>query len=245
MSEFNRENYDVQENAVYDANIPTLLNTDPASASNTFNPLVQRLVTNIHAVKNISDTIKIQLEALTGLEIDGLAEMFAGLPQASEFAAGTTFLVKADETQSGQASLWRVEAGSWVSIGVLGDVIGTVSGGGSGSKWFAHTTAAAQTAAQLAEFMAGGDFIVNTHTANATLAGAIRVPGTILERTGAGAANTDFTARGSIRGAQGAQGTPGAPGSNGAQGATGPAGPAGAAPTSAAIRSAILELGTI
>lgn len=42
-------NYIVPENPEYDPLIRQLQDTDPASASNTFNPVIQRLVTNIHA----------------------------------------------------------------------------------------------------------------------------------------------------------------------------------------------------
>lgn len=50
-------NYEVPENPTYDANIRKLEDTDPASASTIFNPLIQQLVTNTHAVKKAVDDL--------------------------------------------------------------------------------------------------------------------------------------------------------------------------------------------
>ena len=44
-------NYPIPDKPVYDPNIPSLADEDPASATQTFNPLIQRLINNIHAVR--------------------------------------------------------------------------------------------------------------------------------------------------------------------------------------------------
>lgn len=50
--------YPVSNNPTYNAEIRALQDNDPASASATFNPLVERLIENTHAVKLESDNIK-------------------------------------------------------------------------------------------------------------------------------------------------------------------------------------------
>ncbi len=50
-------NYEVPENPTYNANIRKLEDTDPASASTIFNPLIQQIVTNTHAVKKSVDSL--------------------------------------------------------------------------------------------------------------------------------------------------------------------------------------------
>ena len=44
-------NYPIPDNPVYDPNIPSLADDDLASATQTFNPLIQRLINNTHAIK--------------------------------------------------------------------------------------------------------------------------------------------------------------------------------------------------
>lgn len=48
-------NYPVPEKPVYDPEIRALQDSDPASASTVFNPLFERLITNIHALKLLAD----------------------------------------------------------------------------------------------------------------------------------------------------------------------------------------------
>jgi len=47
--------YSIPENPVYHPEIRALQDSDEACASTVFNPLIQRLVSNIHAVKKIAD----------------------------------------------------------------------------------------------------------------------------------------------------------------------------------------------
>lgn len=46
-----RPDYVIPENPVYNAQIPALLDSDPARAETVFNPLFLRIITNVHAVK--------------------------------------------------------------------------------------------------------------------------------------------------------------------------------------------------
>ena len=48
-------NYSIPEYPVYDEEIRKLEDEDPASSSLTFNPLVQKLINNTHAVKKLLD----------------------------------------------------------------------------------------------------------------------------------------------------------------------------------------------
>lgn len=64
-------NYPIPANPVYDPEIRALQDSDPASASSVFNPLFERLITNIHALKlladgkaELSEDGKVQLEQL-------------------------------------------------------------------------------------------------------------------------------------------------------------------------------------
>lgn len=51
--------YEIDPNAEYDPSIRKLQDSDPASASGTFNPLVQRLVDNTDAVhRKVVDTVE-------------------------------------------------------------------------------------------------------------------------------------------------------------------------------------------
>jgi hypothetical protein len=105
-------NYEIPENPVYDENIRKLENTDPADADGIFNPLFQKLVGNIHAVKQGSAA----LDPVTGLipveemPIEGLNEGLAFVPLAQDgagaraialpkggakaFGAGSTGMIK-------------------------------------------------------------------------------------------------------------------------------------------------------
>lgn len=48
-------NYPIPDAPVYDPNIRALQDSDPASASSVFNPLLTQLISNIHAVKLLAD----------------------------------------------------------------------------------------------------------------------------------------------------------------------------------------------
>lgn len=51
-------NYTIPTNPIYNATIRKLEDSDPASASTIFNPLIQQLIENTHAVKKSVDELK-------------------------------------------------------------------------------------------------------------------------------------------------------------------------------------------
>lgn len=115
-----RPNYVIPDNPVYDPEIPALLDEDPASASQVFNPLFQRLINNTHAVQLLFAVLRSQLMAITGYDISGAVGAFYELPPAGGFPVGTLFLVHADETREGRTTVYRVGEGSeWVFVAVL------------------------------------------------------------------------------------------------------------------------------
>jgi len=98
---------------VYDPNIPQLLDSDPASASNVFNPLFLRLITNIHA-------LRVVINALTGYDLSGAVGTFAQLPPGAGLPAGTLILVWADENHGGQTTVYQLNAtGQWEFLEVF------------------------------------------------------------------------------------------------------------------------------
>lgn len=58
-------NYDIPTNPTYNATIRKLEDTDPASASTIFNPLIQQLIENTHAVKKSVDELKMFVLAIS------------------------------------------------------------------------------------------------------------------------------------------------------------------------------------
>ncbi len=58
-------NYDFPTNPTYSTAIRKLEDTDPASATSIFNPLIQQLITNTHAVKKSVDGLKMFALAIT------------------------------------------------------------------------------------------------------------------------------------------------------------------------------------
>jgi len=65
------DNYPIPANPVYNEEIRALQNTDPASATDTFNPLIARLIENTAAVKKQAST---KQDAFTG---EGRADQYA------------------------------------------------------------------------------------------------------------------------------------------------------------------------
>lgn len=58
-------NYTIPTNPVYNATIRKLEDSDPASASTIFNPLIQQLIENTHAVKKSVDELKMFVLAIS------------------------------------------------------------------------------------------------------------------------------------------------------------------------------------
>lgn len=61
--------YPIPENPVFNMDIRALLDSDPASASGTFNPLIERLIENLCALKLLLDS-KVGVEAMQGTLTD-------------------------------------------------------------------------------------------------------------------------------------------------------------------------------
>ena len=78
-------NYDVPTNPTYNANIRKLEDTDPASASTIFNPLIQQLITNTHAVKKSVDELKMFVLAIS------FSPSMKGMPFTVTGAGMTTY----------------------------------------------------------------------------------------------------------------------------------------------------------
>ena len=53
-----RENYPISESPVYTEEVPQLLDDDPASATNTFNPLFLIILNNIKASHRLAEATK-------------------------------------------------------------------------------------------------------------------------------------------------------------------------------------------
>ena len=62
-------NYPIPENPVFNMDIRALQDSDPASASGTFNPLIERLIENLCALKLLLDG-KVSAEAMQGAMTD-------------------------------------------------------------------------------------------------------------------------------------------------------------------------------
>jgi len=101
-------NYDMPDDLRYTTAIPSLQDTDPASASEIFNPWIMPMLVNIHALKLLSN-------ALTGVDVFGVVPTFSDLPPAIGMPVGTIFLILADETRPGSPSaLYEAIGGAWV-----------------------------------------------------------------------------------------------------------------------------------
>ena len=57
--------YDIPTNPTYDTSIRKLEDSDPASATSIFNPLIQQLINNTHAVKQSVDNLQMFVLAIT------------------------------------------------------------------------------------------------------------------------------------------------------------------------------------
>ena len=61
-----RPNYAIPDSPAYNPAIPSLLDQDPASATQTFNPLFLRIIENAHAVKLAADRLREQVGEMQG-----------------------------------------------------------------------------------------------------------------------------------------------------------------------------------
>ena len=116
-----RPNYAIPDNPVYNPAIPSLLNEDKASATQTFNPLFSRLIENAHAVKLAADVLQFQVGVLTGHDVTRSVDTHADLPAAAGLKPGTLFVVRSDETRGGKPAIYELNAaGQWVFVGDMG-----------------------------------------------------------------------------------------------------------------------------
>ena len=115
-----RPNYSIPENPRYNPVIPSLLDQDPASATNTFNPLFLRLIENAHAIKLAAETLQLQVSVLTGGHVARAVGTHANLPNGFDFLPGTRIAVRADETHGGLSTLYELNTeGQWIFIGEM------------------------------------------------------------------------------------------------------------------------------
>ena len=115
-----RANYAIPINPVYNPEIPSLIDKDPASATLTFNPLFLRLIENAHALKLTADTLNFQVSMLTGYDIARTVNTHADLPSAAGLQVGTLVAVRSDETRGGISAIFELNAaGQWVFAGEM------------------------------------------------------------------------------------------------------------------------------
>lgn len=118
------ERYQIPASPEYSEDIRRLQDTDPASASQVFNPLIQRLVENIAAVKRQTDSGAGEKGQPGGIAtLDGSGKVPAEqLPSLAPFAAGPS--APADRTKlwidttanTGGLKYWNGSA--WVPVPV-------------------------------------------------------------------------------------------------------------------------------
>lgn len=78
-------NYDIPTNPTYNTAIRKLEDTDPASATSIFNPLIQQLINNTHAVKKSVDELKMFVLAIS------FSPSMKGMPFTVTGAGMTTY----------------------------------------------------------------------------------------------------------------------------------------------------------
>lgn len=103
--------YPISANPVYTTNIRALQDTDPARASDIFNPLFMKILDNIHAIKLAADT-------LAGVTLSGIVEKYSALPPADGLVNGVMYLVQKDETRldskgNPKSTIYKVVDGVW------------------------------------------------------------------------------------------------------------------------------------
>lgn len=102
-------NYPIPENPVFNMNIRALQDSDPASASTIFNPLIERLIENLCALKLLLDS-KVGAEAMQGAlnsinnSLNGINTALAGKAAANHghnavTAQAAGFMAAADKTK--------------------------------------------------------------------------------------------------------------------------------------------------
>ena len=94
---------------VFTKDIPSLQNTDPASATDIFNPWITPIIDNISTTKLLTD-------ALTGISVSGVVPTRAALPSAPSLPNDTMFLVQQDETRQNATTIYKTASGAWVFV---------------------------------------------------------------------------------------------------------------------------------
>ena len=123
--------YPIPENPVFNMDIRALLDSDPASASGTFNPLIERLIENLCALKLLLDG-KVGAEAMQGAMTDindalsGINTALAGKAAANHghnaaMAQAAGFMAAADKAKlDGIAAKATANAASTTTPKALG-----------------------------------------------------------------------------------------------------------------------------
>lgn len=156
--------YTIPEVAIYDPEIKKLKTTDPADADETFNPLVQRLVDNIHAVKQQADELNSRVgtvdeAAKEAKEAAGAAQETADTALAGANAAGSA-------AESAERTAQTALEAAGTAYNAAGEAKGTAEDALSvayGAKTAADNAA---TAASNAQTMAEGALEQLTKLAN-------------------------------------------------------------------------------
>ena len=166
------KNYTIPDNPEYDPNIRELQDSDPASASGIFNPLLQKIISNIHF-------LKLRQDKKADIGTDGKIPL-AQLPVDSELS----------ETSQNPVQNKVVQA----ALKVLNDTITTINSTLSGKAASNHSHNAATTSA--AGFMSATDKskldgIAAKATANAASTTTPKALGTAVAGSEAGFARGD------------------------------------------------------
>ena len=143
-----RPNYQIPTNPVYNPNIPALLDSDPASATDTFNPVIQKLVDNTHAVHDLATKNAGTTNTLELHNTDPTAH--ADIRQAINAAANPPTMTQAQAEagtntaiQSVTAQRLRQAANSAIDARVQNSTLGTTN------AWHAISGTAGPTAAKV------------------------------------------------------------------------------------------------
>ena len=102
-----RPNYQLEDNPVYTEEVPALLDTDPASASNTFNPLFLIILNNIKASHQLAEAAKEAAEKA----LEAITEMTTKISAVPSQSGSLTY------TGSAQSPSWNNYDPNTLTIG--------------------------------------------------------------------------------------------------------------------------------
>jgi len=114
-----RPNYPVPANPNYNPLIPIILDDDLVRASTTTNPINERLIENIHYLKQEIIALNAKIAALTGFSISGSVDSHSDLPDIDGLLVGTLFVVRNDENHNGRTTINEVTETGWAFVAYL------------------------------------------------------------------------------------------------------------------------------